>query len=303
MTTRSHPRRGLLVLSIMLLAGLALTACSPTRLLSGLSPSGHYALVEGAGYGAHARQRLDVYSPHDANSAPVVVYFYGGGWTGGERAQYRFVGSYLAGEGVVAVLPDYRLHPEVGFPDFVRDGADAVAWVYREIAAHGGDPSRIVLMGHSAGAHIAALLALDSSYLVEAGVDPSAVVAFIGLSGPYDFERDSDTLAEIFADEQPPALSSQPIDYAGAGAPPMLLVHGGSDRVVEPGNSLRLARRICDAGGEAEVIVYPGVGHARVAAALAPPLGFVGATGDDVAAFLGRILRGDSPADETCPAA
>ncbi len=285
----------------LLLMMLALAACSPTRLLSGLSPSGHYALDEGIVYGDHPRMRLDVYRPHDAQSLPVVVYFYGGAWARGARDQYGFVGAFLTGEDVIAVLPDYRLHPEVGFPDFVHDAAAAVAWVQREIAAYGGDPERIILMGHSAGAHIAALLALDTRYLAHAGKDQAPLYAFIGLSGPYDFERDSDTLKKIFAAEQPPQLSSQPIDYAGGDAPPMLLVHGGGDRVVEPGNTLRLARSVCDAGGEAEVIVYPGVGHARVAAALAPPLGFAGSSGDDVAAFLRRLTAGELSNGVICP--
>ncbi|MCC5868478.1 MAG: alpha/beta hydrolase [Gammaproteobacteria bacterium] len=280
------------------LAGLAaavlvLAACSPIRVVSQLSPSAHLDRDDGVTYGTHERQRLDVYAPKRAESptapAPVVVFFYGGTWQRGNRENYGFVGSFLADQGVVAVIPDYRVYPDIQFPDFVHDGAAAVAWVQRNIHSYGGDPERIVLMGHSAGAHIAALLALDSRYLEQQGVSPEVVEGLIGLAGPYRFSIDSGRLAEIFA----PAADngdSQPINFVRADAPRTLLLHGDGDGVVEADNSRALHQGLCEAGAVAELVVYPGVGHVRVLAALASLLSFTGRSGEDVAAFLSRIF-------------
>jgi acetyl esterase/lipase len=275
---------------LWLTVAIVATACSPSRLVSQLSPSSHLELERDIPYGGHVRQRLDVYRPHEASpgeAAPVVVFFYGGAWQRGERGKYGFVGSFLADQQVVAVVPDYRVYPEVLFPDFVEDGAAVLAWVQREIHRFGGDPARIVLMGHSAGAHIAALLALDHRYLEAAGVSETAVQGLIGLSGPYRFDIDNGTLAKIFAPDGGSG-DSQPGNFAGLDAPAVLLLHGESDRVVEAGNSIELHASLCAAGADSRIGVYPGVGHVRIAAALAPPLAFAAPSGEDVAAFLGR---------------
>jgi acetyl esterase/lipase len=274
----------------LLLAAPLLAACSPLRAISALSSTAHLEATQGVAYGAHPRQQLDLYVPERNGAdtaAPIVVFFYGGAWQRGNRADYAFVGSFLAAQGIIAVIPDYRLYPEVGFPDFVHDGAAAVAWVTRNIADFGGDPSRIVLMGHSAGAHIAALLALDAHYLEQAGVSYQALEALIALAGPFDFAIDEGRLARIFA-AAADSGASQPLNFVNADAPPALLLHGADDGVVEPANSRRLHRSLCEAGVDAELVIYPGVGHVRVMAALAPPLSFVGRSSDAVADFLAR---------------
>jgi acetyl esterase/lipase len=117
----------------------------------------------------------------------VAVFFYGGSWDSGRRQDYAWVGRALAAQGFLTIVPDYRLYPAVRYPGFVEDGALAVRWAADHARALGGDPGRIVLIGHSAGAYIAAMLALDDRWLEAAGVDPKAVRAFAGLSGPYDF--------------------------------------------------------------------------------------------------------------------
>ncbi len=283
----------------LVVAGTLLTGCSPTRVISQLSPSGHLDRDDAVAYGEHERQRLDVYAPTreegSASLAPVVVFFYGGAWQRGQRQDYGFVGSFLAGQGVVAVIPDYRIYPDVTFPDFVHDGAAAVAWVQRHIERYGGDPARIVLMGHSAGAHIAALLALDTRYLEQQGVSSAVVEGLIGLAGPYRFSIESGDLARIFA----PASSngdSQPINFVRADAPRTLLIHGDSDEVVEVRNSRVLHEKLCEAGVSSELLVYPGVGHIRVVAALAPPLAFLGQSNDDVATFLASLANSEDVA-------
>lgn len=271
------------------LAGLLLAGCSGTTLLNALTPEAGYHVRGGIAYGEHPRQRLDLYIPDDARGAPVVVFFYGGRWQEGSREDYRFAAQALVSRGYVVAVPDYRLHPEVGFPDFVEDGAAAVAWVHRNAAAAGGDPRQLVLAGHSAGAHIAALLALDGRYLEAAGPGREVIAGLVGLAGPYDFlPLRADDLKTIFG---PPEARprSQPIRYADAGAPPMLLVHGGDDRLVEPGNSRRLAAAVRAAGGEAEVVVYEDRGHISLVASLARPLRFHTPVLDDISRFIEKL--------------
>ena len=195
-----------------LLVVLPTAGCGPA-LLNALVPEGGYRLERDLAYGDLARQRLDVYLPEGlAGPAPVVVFFYGGRWESGAKGAFRFVGQALASRGFVAVIPDYRRYPEVRFPTFVEDGAAAVAWVRRNIGELGGDPGSLHLAGHSAGAHIAALLALDHHYLAEVGVDRSAVTSFVGLAGPYDFlPLDDPTLEAIYAVEDMGA--TQPISF------------------------------------------------------------------------------------------
>ncbi|NNF52040.1 MAG: alpha/beta hydrolase, partial [Gammaproteobacteria bacterium] len=180
--------------------------------------------------------------------------------------------------------------PEVRFPAFVNDGASAVAWVARNIAGYGGSPERIHLMGHSAGAHIAAMLAYDPTYLQASGAGDIRVERFIGLSGPYDFlPLKLDYLKDVF----PEALrqQSQPINFVSADAPPTLLIHGSADDVVLSSNSESLAQALSQSGTPVELRLYEGVGHARVVAALAPPLGFTGSTLEDAIAFIGAAAK------------
>jgi len=167
---------------------LALAACSPLAIINAGVPNDTYRATTAIAYGSNARARLDVYQPVDPNnSSPVVVFFYGGNWDSGDRRDYRFVGEALASKGIVAVLPDYRLYPEVRYPDFLSDCAQAVRWTIDHIGKYGGDARRLILMGHSAGAYNAAMLALNAQYLRDAGVDSERIAGFVGLAGPYDF--------------------------------------------------------------------------------------------------------------------
>jgi len=223
-------------------------------------------------YAERSRQTLDVCRPVNAASAPVVVFFYGGGWRSGRKGLYRYVAKALARRGYVAVVPDYRVYPEVRYPEFIEDAALAVRWVKDNIARFGGDPNTIFLKGHSAGAHIAAMLAIDTRWLQQVGLSPGRDIAgLIGIAGPYDYLplRD-ETLKAIFGGTD--RHDTQPITHVCPGAPPALLITGSNDRLVEPGNSTRLAARLRAAGNEANVRVYRRVGHYLIVAALAPLL-------------------------------
>lgn len=277
---RQHPGRLLGRLVGRLTAGLslalALTACSPSDLLNAFVPDDGYVVQADIPYGDTERLALDVYRPAEkpedsVEGAPVVVFFYGGSWKRGSRGDYRFLGEALARSGFVVVIPDYRLYPEVRFPAFVEDGARAVRWVSNHIQDYGGDPQRIVLMGHSAGAHIAALLAFDEGYLARQGVAASVLRGFVGVAGPYAF----DPLAyrstrPVFA-----GLSdidrARPVTFVDGGEVAALLLHGADDRTVYPRNSQTLAARLDDAGGRVTLLEYEETGHVGIILSFAAP--------------------------------
>jgi acetyl esterase/lipase len=269
----------------VLLATLPAAACGP-KLLNVLVPGDGYRVERDLAYGDDPRQRLDVYVPDGlAGPAPVALFFYGGRWQAGAKDQFHFVGQALASRGFVTVIPDYRRHPEAGFPRFVEDGAAAAAWVRGHGAELGADPGAIHLLGHSAGAHIAALLALDRDYLAAAGVAPDAIRSFVGLAGPYDFlPLDDPTLELIFAVDD--LAATQPITFAGPGAPPALLLHGADDLTVRPANSERLAAALAAAGNRADLKLYPDLGHVGLLVALAAPLRWLAPVLADVSDFM-----------------
>lgn len=212
---------------------------------------------------------LDIYRPRDLDaSAPLVVFVYGGSWRSGERGWNAFVGRALARRGAVVVIPDYRKAPAVAFPAFVEDVAWAVAWSHRQAAALGADPDRIHLMGHSAGAHIAALLATDRRYLAAHGLEPGRLAGMIGLAGPYDFlPLGSRDLREVF---DPPErhADSQPVNFVDGDEPPFLLLNGREDRVVIPRNSQRLAALLRAKDVPVTVTLYDDLGHPGILLAL-----------------------------------
>ena len=212
---------------------------------------------------------LDVYAPHQATNAPVVVFFYGGSWEGGRRRWYRYVGEALASNGVIAVVPDYRKYPDVRFPDFMEDAANATKWTFAHAAEFGGDAKRIFVMGHSAGGHIAALLACDKRYLNAAGMQPRDLAGMIGLAGAYAFLPYQDEEAEIFGNDAKGRYDSQPINFVDGDEPPMLLLQGQDDREVTPNNAEVMAERAQAMDGTATLKLYPGVGHGDLLLAFA----------------------------------
>ncbi|MCC4618822.1 alpha/beta hydrolase [Xanthomonas cassavae CFBP 4642] len=260
--------------AILLLGSLALTACSSVFF------GGINAASSRAGIIAHPNQvfdtthglALDVYQPQGVVNAPVVVFFYGGTWKRGSRADYRWVGRALARQGVVAMVADYRKYPQVGLQGFMTDAAGATAWGYRHAQAYGGDPKRLAVMGHSAGAHMAVLLGTDARWLHAQDLKPRQLCGVVGLAGPYDFLPMTDPeLVEIFGDAPAAQRQSQPVEYVGGDEPPMLLLHGDADRVVELENSSSLQKALHRKGGVAEMKVYPGMGHMGIVLALRKP--------------------------------
>ncbi|USU21111.1 alpha/beta hydrolase [Paraburkholderia fungorum] len=269
------PRR-LLTLAATL-AFTALGGCSGTAALNAAVPHHTFRASTAISYGDAPGQKLDVYQPDDTSATaasrgrPVVVFFYGGSWQNGARSDYLFVGQALTSRGFVAVLPDYRTYPDTRFPGFMEDAAAAVRWARDHAAEYGGDPSRIFLMGHSAGAHIVALLATDGHYLAAQHMSKRDISGVIGLAGPYDFLPLTDpVLKDVF----PASLraASQPINFVSGDEPPMFLAAGKRDSTVDPGNTDRLAAKLRAAGDNVEVKHYPFIGHVLLVASLAAPL-------------------------------
>ena len=271
------------------LTALALVGCTPAGLLnsiSRISGDGARLAVDGAAYGPNARHRLDVWVPKGRSSQPlpVVIFFYGGGWAMGERGDYGFAGRAFAAQGFVAIVADYRLVPEVRFPGFIQDGALAVKWARDNAARFGGDPGRITLSGHSAGSYIAAMLTLDRHYLRDAGVDPKVIRAAALMSGPYDFYPFTEGRGRDALGNWPRPAETQPISFARADAPPMMLIHGTADTVVRPYNSQRLAAKLRRFGAPVELRLYPGKGHIDTIKSLSPTFrGSTPALADSVA--------------------
>ncbi|MEC9369621.1 MAG: alpha/beta hydrolase [Pseudomonadota bacterium] len=227
------------------------------------------SVEKGRAYGGHPRQKLDVYHPSSGRVAgPIAVFLYGGNWRQGERSTYGFVGAALAAKGITTVIPDYRLYPEVLFPAFVEDAARAYAWTVKEIAA--GRP--VYLIGHSAGAHSAALVAFDQRYRTQDNVSHPAPAGVIGLAGPYAFDPTTwETTKAVFATASS-ADETRPVAQVRPGAPRSLLMHGLGDDVVKLWNLRQLAEALEAAGTPVRKLELDGLGHIGILLAVARPL-------------------------------
>jgi acetyl esterase/lipase len=270
---------------------LLLASCSTTEhLIANASTAfDRVQLRSNIPYGQDPRQRLDVYLPRQAALRPVVIFWYGGSWVEGSRAGYRFVGRTLAERGFVAVLPDYRLYPQVTFPAFDEDGARAVAWVEQHVQELGGDACHIFLMGHSAGGHTAAFLAFNHAFLKKFGADPRCIAGLVGLSGTYVLQPAPGTERATFP---PPYTESdwQPIRFVDAQAPPTLLLHGADDREVLPEEAIQLRDALRRNHVRVELHIYPNTGHGDTVASFAPVTRWRTPALKEAAAFIGSVV-------------
>ncbi|MFT7572793.1 MAG: acetyl esterase/lipase [Paracoccaceae bacterium] len=270
------------------LAGM-LSACSPLNVLDTLVPAGEYDRQQGIAYGELPRQKLDIYRPvKDIQSGPVVVFFYGGSWKSGAREKYRFIGEALTRKGLTVVIPDYRLYPDVAFPAFMNDAAKAVRWTLDNLAGSvPGGPARtgrpVFLAGHSAGAHIAALMTVDSQYFDQAGVSSSQICGVIGISGPYAFDPlEYRSTRPVFAGLADSDIA-RPVKRITGPTPPFLLLHGDADGTVRPSNTAAFAAALRSAGTRVRTEFLPDIGHYRIILAMATPF-------DDTAPVNKRIF-------------
>jgi acetyl esterase/lipase len=253
-----------------------------------LSSPGAVEVRHGLAYTSGDRGRCDVYSPRRPGPrAPVAVFLYGGSWQSGDKGLYGFVGRSLASRGIITVIPDYRVYPQARYPTFLRDNALAVAFAKRHAAEWGGDADRLFLIGHSAGAYNAAMLALDHRWLGEVGLDSRRDLAgVVGLAGPYDFLPLRDATLKIIFGPEDQRPDTQPINHVDGHAVLMLLLAGDRDGTVDPGNSTRLAAAIRAHGGSASVRISPGQGHVGLLTSMSGLFRRRGGVLDQVAAFV-----------------
>ena len=251
-----------------------LTACSAVDVLNATVATSTYTRSEGLAYGSDSRQKVDVYQPQPAvANPPMVVFFYGGSWSMGDRADYRFVGEALASQGIVAVIADYRLSPDVRYPVFVQDSASAMRWAFDHAADYGVKPSRIFVMGHSAGGYNAAMLALDKRWLEAVGLSPSRLAGWIGLAGPYDFLPIGDRKTQVAFNWPSTPPDSQPLFHASRASPPALLLAPTKDSAVNPVRStMAMGEKLKNSGVRVEFDLLDSVGHVTLVAAMASVL-------------------------------
>lgn len=249
-------------------------------------------VAEGVVFDPDTGLKLDVWAPEGGgkSSRPVLIFYYGGGWAHGARAHYGWAAKAFAAKGFVVVVPDYRKVPAVRFPAFVEDGAKATRWVQDNIARHGGDPGRVGMAGHSAGAHIAMLLTLNPEWLAKAGVAPGFVRATVGLSGPYDFLPFDSRRSIAAMRGWPRPIETQPIAYARADTPPVMVVTGASDDTVKPRNAILLAQKLNRLGATVEFRAHNDLGHEDIAMALSKPFRHRAPVLAEASAFLDRYL-------------
>lgn len=256
-------------------------------------------------FGEDSAQKLFVYRSKQApesTTLPVLVFIHGGGWHSGDPQDYAFAGRNLADEDMLLVNIGYRLNHNGKFPAMLEDSAKAVRWVYDNIADYGGNPNEIYLIGHSAGAYNAVMLALDRQWLGREGLDDSLIKGAIGLAGPYDFHPFTTDSARNALGEWPKPLETQPITHARADAPPLLLATGSKDTVVKPRNSAALAKAMEGLGAHITHRVFEGMDHKDILITLARPFDRDQRTKHEISAFLASLRGNKRSAGHTDPA-
>jgi acetyl esterase/lipase len=273
-------------------------ACSDTAKLDALNavtPTSGYTLVENIPYGSATSQAMDLYQPEKpARADSIVVFVYGGAWRSGERDQYRFVGQSLAKAGFTVLIPGYRHYPEVAYPLFVDDIVSAVDHYYSRVPDADEQLPRaehVILMGHSSGAHTAALLASDRRWWADSSVD---IVGLVALSGPYDLPLDNDEVKTVFPSVEPREV--KPPMLVDRCHPTTLLIHGDDDERVVKSHTRRYAEALRQAGIDNDVVILKGGGHASTVIGLATPLMFLNDSFDYIVEFLNKL--DPTPCDE-----
>jgi len=229
------------------------------------------------------KQQLDLFLPSGRNW-PVFIFIHGGGWTGGDKGLrvggadvYGNIGRFFAAHGIGVAVINYRLLPEVGWKDQIDDVAQAAAWVHFHIAEYGGDPRRVFIGGHSAGAQLAARIALDPMPLEKYGLSPSNLCGVISISGAgldltdaktYELGAPLDYYEKRFGQDHKIWRAASPVFYARPGAPPFLILYAGGENKGLPRQAQRLSEVLTKNGIENQVVVVPGQGHARIVLAL-----------------------------------
>jgi acetyl esterase/lipase len=248
---------------------------SPSLFLANsLARLDNYTVIEDLSYGKGKLNTLDIYVPDYSQTqntpVPVVIFFYGGCWGGCtvfNKEHYRFVAQALTSNKFITVIGDYRRYPDALFPEIINDSKQIVEWVNTHISHYHGDPNRVFLMGHSAGAHLAAMLTLNENYL--ANETYQSIKGFIGLAGPYDFLPFTEPYQQTIFGPVEKYAASQPINFVNGNEPPLLLLQGDQDKTVLPKNAKNLNQKIKLMEGSSQLQLYPNLDHSDILAALA----------------------------------
>lgn len=286
--------------AILAVAGIALwqwavaySSAGTLNSVDALFPRSHaVALATSAQYGSDPAQKLEIWVPEGpppASGWPLVAFIHGGSWQTGSPEDYRFVARTLGDHGYATALIGYRLLPEGRYPVMLQDSAAAVAWLHQHAANFRADGAHFALIGHSAGAYNALMLALDPKWLAHFNVPPSVIQGAISMAGPADFYPfTSPSTKAAFGRVADPQIT-QPIHFARGTAVPLLLLHGTADESVKPRNSRNLARAITVHGGVAAEQEFAGMTHAGIIMALAQPFGQTGEVLDPILTFLATV--------------
>lgn len=207
-----------------------------------------------------AKQKLDLYLPKDKKLAPVFFFVHGGGWRTGDRGLYPPFGNRFASEGILTVIPSYRLAPKNPYPAQIEDTAAAFAWTVRHIAEYGGDTNRIYIGGHSAGAHLTALLALDERHLRKHNLSPGHIKGVIALSGVYAFEG-IDALSSVFGKDSGFRRDASPLVHIKSPAPPFLVTYCQWDYPTLPAQAKIFHGALRRAGVASDLFYTPKQSH------------------------------------------
>jgi acetyl esterase/lipase len=267
--------------------GALLAACNTLALFNTFTPKekGVRRVATDVAYGPDPRQKYDVYAPSTGRDLPVLVFIYGGNWASGSKHDYSWMGHALAAMGYVVALPDYRLVPEVHYPDFVSDCALAFKHIARHAADYGGDGSRLAVSGHSAGAYNAAMVTLDPEFRGDLDIK-----AFVGISGPYDFYPFNVRASADAFGAYPKPMDTQPVSYARKLDTHILLMQSRADKVVGTHNAINLDARLKAAGTDVRLKLYNGLSHQDMAAAFSLPFRGKGPLYQDLKTFLAEVL-------------
>lgn len=291
--------RTLKVIPLILLGG-----CSALQVVNSVSKIYTAEVKENIEFGTHPKLKYDLYLPDSANqefdTTPVIVFFYGGSWNRGDKSEYEFVGRRLASMGYITAVPNYRLYPEVKYPDFLEDGAQSIVNLRTELAKaeyqQYKPASQYILMGHSAGAYNAAMLALDPQWLTAVGVNhQNTVKGLIGLAGAYNIYpiKDTDVQPVFNHPDYPP--QSQPIDYTKRSNAPTLLLAPETDTLVSiERNTLTLHKALEAAGNNSTVYTIEGTDHITLIGTMSPLLFFKGSTAKPIETFIRSLHQSTS---------
>ena len=223
--------------------------------------------VSDVAYGPDPKQTVDLYLPQTCppDGAPVLVFAHGGAWTNGYKEWMGLLAPAITSAGAILVSVSYRLAPQHKWDEMADDCRTALAWVHQNIRAHGGDPQRLVLGGHSAGGHLTMLTAWQTAELEAAGVPPSALIACVPLCAPLDIRypdrqpgSGEERTHQMLLRDASEAVQASPISHLHAGMPFTLLAYAANDfpRIVAGNQSTAKAMR--EQGLAHDVLVVDG---------------------------------------------